>query len=49
MISVSKAEHLPSFLKQRPGGTWKWPIGFPNTYPLDKLVIYSLDIGNSSI
>ena len=27
MISISKAEHLPSFLKQRPGGTRKWPIG----------------------
>ena len=25
MITISKAEHLP-FLKQRPGGTRKWPI-----------------------
>ena len=26
MISISKAEHLPSFWNRGPGGTRKWPI-----------------------
>ena len=28
MISISKAEHLPSFWHRGPGETRKWPIGF---------------------
>ena len=39
MISISKAEHLPS--KQRPGGNRKWPIEitqFPNGFRLKSII-----------